>query len=644
MAVTQTITLNQKDYRIQPVLHAVCGDTGRRAKMIVADVVYSSASGELQFARSDGSYYYVPATFDADDNSFTADLTQALTRPGITECELKVTSGGKMVSTYLFRIAVQESPDGLPESQLGITRQDLLDAVNELFYATHGQPTAVDEAAGMTDTSVIYLYLGDEEGYEYGHVYAYIDGAWTDTGLYGQQALPYIMPEMYGAKGDLFTDDTAAIQRAVDAAIALGKPLLFASNAVYYIGGTVNILAPCIIDGNNCIIQLGSKAVRTNVFYVNYSAGADVGVVIRNFRVKSSRDDYFVNGTNPPYTETLSDNNSFIYVHAGDNGLIENIDTESVFSAVFFAHWGFGTDDALQGWRVRGIKATDCLFGIHIGNSQNCTVTDIDLSLAADANLYCHCIYINGWTDNVTIRGGRLTANLEIAQDMPNAPTQPLIDAHQTDVVHTMMNLWFGDLTMTINDPTGSQLYAFNLQSTWFVNVRDCRVNASRLVRSPESGAMKDFYDVYFSGYMIGNATNCRFFGGHFVCASSPALHNLTTCHFYNSKIEGENFVLWDSFTGVIQNCAITYKKRLGRFRSGNTVNLKLLNNDLSVTGSAPENEVLSTDDNTVSGYLTCIGNTYNGASIFADANTIAIVDTSGGGSRAAVFANNTAY
>ena len=188
MAVLQTITLNQKDYRIQPVIHAVCGDTGRRLKMIIADVAYASATGEMQFARSDGSYYAVPATFASADNSFTADITQALTQPGITECELKVTDDGDVVSTYLFRVAVQESPDGVPLEQLGITRQDLLDALDSLAYGTHGQPVPVEEAALMTDPDVIYLYIGDEEGYEYGHIYAYIGNVLTDAGAYGAPA------------------------------------------------------------------------------------------------------------------------------------------------------------------------------------------------------------------------------------------------------------------------------------------------------------------------------------------------------------------------------------------------------------------------------------------------------------------------
>lgn len=42
-----------------------------------------------------------------------------------------------------------------------------------------GQPVPVTTVDSMEDTSVMYLYLGDEEGYEYGYVYCFVNGEWT---------------------------------------------------------------------------------------------------------------------------------------------------------------------------------------------------------------------------------------------------------------------------------------------------------------------------------------------------------------------------------------------------------------------------------------------------------------------------------
>lgn len=48
-----------------------------------------------------------------------------------------------------------------------------------------GQPLAVNLANKMTNTDILYLYVGNEEGYDNGYIYAYINNAWTKTILYG---------------------------------------------------------------------------------------------------------------------------------------------------------------------------------------------------------------------------------------------------------------------------------------------------------------------------------------------------------------------------------------------------------------------------------------------------------------------------
>lgn len=52
--------------------------------------------------------------------------------------------------------------------------------------ASGGQPTPITSASQMTDQSVLYLYLGNESGYDYGYVYAYVNDTWTKTNLYGK--------------------------------------------------------------------------------------------------------------------------------------------------------------------------------------------------------------------------------------------------------------------------------------------------------------------------------------------------------------------------------------------------------------------------------------------------------------------------
>lgn len=149
MSVLQSITLTQKNFRIQPIVHAVCGDTGRQLKMVIGDVVYDSgATAELRFTRSDGSYYAIGSlAVDTTDNSFTADITQALTRAGRTDCQLAVTVSSKVVSTFMFAICVQQNPEGETIEQSGVSVQDILDAADS---AAQSAAEAAETAATFT--------------------------------------------------------------------------------------------------------------------------------------------------------------------------------------------------------------------------------------------------------------------------------------------------------------------------------------------------------------------------------------------------------------------------------------------------------------------------------------------------------------
>lgn len=53
-----------------------------------------------------------------------------------------------------------------------------------------GQPKPITLASQMTDTDIMYLYLGNETGYTYGYIYAYVGSAWTKTTLYGKGFSP----------------------------------------------------------------------------------------------------------------------------------------------------------------------------------------------------------------------------------------------------------------------------------------------------------------------------------------------------------------------------------------------------------------------------------------------------------------------
>lgn len=168
MAITQTIHLTQHQREPFPIMDAVQNDTGRSLKMILDDVTLTSGNtGELYFKRSDDSFYHVSATLATGDNSFTADITQGLTQPGTTECQLKVTASSKAVSTFTFLIRVQPAVDGMPSEQLGVSVDDLLAmlermeaADDEVQQIVMGDAIPLGPRAANTDSGYYSIEIG----------------------------------------------------------------------------------------------------------------------------------------------------------------------------------------------------------------------------------------------------------------------------------------------------------------------------------------------------------------------------------------------------------------------------------------------------------------------------------------------------
>lgn len=170
----QTIRLTQTEFKIPNTVHAVQNDTGRQIRMILDDfTVASGDTGELAFRRADSTFFAVSATLETSTNSFLADMTQALTCPGDTYCQLKVTRSSKVVGTFAFIIAVQEDAAGVvsPTSQEGISITDAIEAAEDAADRAEAAVTALDSVIAYVDvenqTLVIYTGVEYAEGVEF---------------------------------------------------------------------------------------------------------------------------------------------------------------------------------------------------------------------------------------------------------------------------------------------------------------------------------------------------------------------------------------------------------------------------------------------------------------------------------------------
>lgn len=160
----QEISLNQNTFSLFPSVYAVQNDTGRELKMVLTDrTLLATDTATVAVNRSDGSYYTITGTVDTATNSVTADITQALTQPGRTLCQLKITDTNDLVvSSYTFCIMVQPSTDGVPQEQLGWSVEDIIEAAQTIMSG--GFSTAFKNALLQIASKVVYI---DEHGQDY---------------------------------------------------------------------------------------------------------------------------------------------------------------------------------------------------------------------------------------------------------------------------------------------------------------------------------------------------------------------------------------------------------------------------------------------------------------------------------------------
>lgn len=154
MSVTQTIHVSVDQYKLPAAVHAVQNDSGRIIKMVVDDLTLtSSMTGKLSFRRPSGTYYELAATLDLASNSFSAEMDQALTSPGTTHCQLKVTSSGDLVSSFDFDIFVEEDRSGVVTPEEGIS-------ISEAVASAEAAADRAESAASTFETDTTLSVAG----------------------------------------------------------------------------------------------------------------------------------------------------------------------------------------------------------------------------------------------------------------------------------------------------------------------------------------------------------------------------------------------------------------------------------------------------------------------------------------------------
>lgn len=166
----------------------------------------------------------------------------------------------------------------------------VLDKICELdmevteFIKNWQSPTLAYNSGDFKNKKLVYLYVGNEVGWSYGHWYYYntsVNG-WVDGGDYGNAVsddelnsnsvnpvqnktlsslIDFVTPQYYGAKGTGIDDDTEAIQTAMDS----GKIVYF-PKANYLVHGKILVPAGSVLIGNDAVIKWTNNVDDTFLF------------------------------------------------------------------------------------------------------------------------------------------------------------------------------------------------------------------------------------------------------------------------------------------------------------------------------------------------------------------------------------------
>lgn len=294
MNVISTIDLDMSKINAI-VINAVQNDkSGRIVKIKLYNngvewAVPSVAVPAIRYRKSDG----IGGFYDTDDTGAEAITyendrktvniilaQQVLTTPGDVRIQVNFyTVSGESVSTFAFRIKVQESC----ESDSDIISSPYYNALNATIEAALndlqqlksfvGAPRKATTAAEMTDPTFIYVYTGDETGYVNGDWYYYDGSDWVVGGVYN--AIAFNVDDtlnISGAAADAkATGDAITSQSENIAAITGFMPIKFEKGGYWT---TPSSGTPQFVESESWAFARFPMTPNHDTIYINATAGS----------------------------------------------------------------------------------------------------------------------------------------------------------------------------------------------------------------------------------------------------------------------------------------------------------------------------------------------------------------------------------
>lgn len=217
----------------------------------------------------------------------------------------------------------------------------------------------------------------------------------------------YITPEMFGAKGDGSTDDTSALQRAIDKSVETKKDIVL-KNKTYLTTQPLQIQEKITMRGISYADEYyGQACIKNNLtnIFSSKTNNLEAGIKLLNIRFIGTKN--FISNTTFNWSQIrhcgftgfskVLDNTQFLGCWLTDL-FINNIKTLGNFG---------GSDNNCDNWFINGHCATQAnneplvtLYGLALTRFTNIYFTGVE---AGEENTYGSniIIYIDGYTKNI---------------------------------------------------------------------------------------------------------------------------------------------------------------------------------------------------------------------------------------------------
>ena len=292
------------------------------------DVDLSTFVIRVNFTNKSGASSY----YDVTESTVTSDTiefywllgTAVFLRSGEVEfavCLRKVEEDGLITKEFNTTLASAtilpgleiESPSDPAQYSILVQMRNLADEAQEAAEqaATFiGAPLKAETVSAMTDTNRIYVYVGDETGYTFGHWYYSDNGTWTDGGIYNAVAsvVDATLTEegmaadakatgdaiQNGIYPDLYAGNLVSDRRKIDTTPYLFRPTANGASKVgdrkylAVVGATVNV-NQLVEDGN---FESTSVWFASNASYTVENNIATVTPISQYGRITSNAIDF----------------------------------------------------------------------------------------------------------------------------------------------------------------------------------------------------------------------------------------------------------------------------------------------------------------------------------------------------------------